>query len=816
VAIVTREQQQVATLRQQLWQAGFRPVPCLTGERIPIGRDWPERARQDPPECLKFDPVPHALNTGILADALRLIDLDVDDAGLAETVADLVFQMLGEAPTRFRRNSPRRCIAYRAARGEPPKRSITGPHGKVEILGRGQQALAFGRHPSGAELEWTEAPGAIGVSDLPAVREDQISALLAALAPLIGASPPKTSDSEDGEHIPGEPQADIERIAEAMAQIPNDQAPDWEWWNKFGMALWAATAGSAEGRQLWHEWSAKNASYNQAEAERRWAHFFRSPPTELGAGTIFRAAQEAEQARMDGWFDRGPSAKQQPENDPWAQTTQARPEPPDLSVIHINRRPPSAFPLDAFSERWAAWITTTAAAACCPVDYVAAPLLATASALIGNARWAEGTPGWSEPPVLWTASVGDSGDGKSPGGDVILGRVVPEIERRMVGDFPERHRDWLTNAEIAKAKEAAWSAAVAAAQKKGGTPPLRPSDLDPGPEPQMPRLRQSDVTIEKVAQLLAQSAPKGLLCTRDELAGFLLGMNTYHDAARAFWLEAYGGRPYRVERIRLAEPLLIPHNTCAWYGTIQPERLAELLATPDDGLLSRFIMFWPDPVPFRQPSQASDVSFAVNSLDRLRALEMYPSDGRLHPIQMPLVRPAWPRLIEFANAMQSEKEMTTGLLKSAYGKARGLALRLSLIFELLRWAGEEPDIANPGPPGVISASAFADACRLVAGYILPMAARVYGDAATAIPERNAAMLARWIIRVSPRPSEVHVRTMQRKVRLAGLSTADDIHAACQVLTEAGWLLPGTRSGGKARLRTAYPINPVLWETWDAR
>src|SRR5690242_2456950 len=79
---MTPEQQQVAELRRRLWHNGFLPVPCLTNDKVPLGRDWPERARQNPPECLRYGPVPHALNTGVLSDGLRLIDEDIDDAGL--------------------------------------------------------------------------------------------------------------------------------------------------------------------------------------------------------------------------------------------------------------------------------------------------------------------------------------------------------------------------------------------------------------------------------------------------------------------------------------------------------------------------------------------------------------------------------------------------------------------------------------------------------------------------------------------------------------------------------------------------------------
>jgi Protein of unknown function (DUF3987) len=69
-----------------------------------------------------------------------------------------------------------------------------------------------------------------------------------------------------------------------------------------------------------------------------------------------------------------------------------------------------------------------AAAAACPLDYVAAPLLAAASTLIGHARWVRGGETWTEPPHLWCGSVGDSGDGKSPGADVIHRDVLPELD----------------------------------------------------------------------------------------------------------------------------------------------------------------------------------------------------------------------------------------------------------------------------------------------------------------------------------------------------------------------------------------------------
>jgi hypothetical protein len=68
-----------------------------------------------------------------------------------------------------------------------------------------------------------------------------------------------------------------------------------------------------------------------------------------------------------------------------------------------------------------------------------------------------------------------------------------------------------------------------------------------------------------------------------ELAGFLLGMLAYSGAARPFWLEACGGRSYRVERQKHPDPIVVNHLVVSWFGTIQPDRLTEVLEKADDG-----------------------------------------------------------------------------------------------------------------------------------------------------------------------------------------------------------------------------------------
>ena len=456
-----------------------------------------------------------------------------------------------------------------------------------------------------------------------------------------------------------------------------------------------------------------------------------------------------------------------------------------------------------FGENWGGWIEDAAEAAACPPDYVAAPLLASSSALIGNARWPQATPGWSEPPHLWTAAVGDSGNGKSPGAHCLLLEVLPEIERRMQADFPDRLQAWRIGAELSKAAREAWQQEVRAAQKQGKAPPEPP--LEPGLEPQAPRLRQNDVTIERVATLLATAAPKGLLIVRDELAGWIAGMCAYNDGGRAFWVESFGGGPYRVERQKHPEPIVIPRFAVSVYGGVQPDKLAPLMREADDGLLARFLWAWPDPTPFRLSRRAPNSAWAIDAFDRLRWLEMQGGDPP-QPIMVPLVPEALALLEEFAQGVQARQAGAGGLMRSALGKVRGLALRLSLVLEFLWWCGR--DGMAPAPTQ-ISARAFVAAAHLLDDYFIPSAERVYGDAAASASERNAATLAKWII--AERPSEVYVRHMQRKVRLPGLTSADAIKGAADALVEADWLIEPQRGGQARRARVAYGINPRVWE-----
>jgi hypothetical protein len=106
----------------------------------------------------------------------------------------------------------------------------------------------------------------------------------------------------------GEAQATIEKLTAAMKLIPNSPGTVWEiisytdgevktydrWfgWNRIMMALYRATGGSAAGYDLALKWSARNTiKFRKSDVHDTWyRRFVSSPPTKLGARTLFTLA----------------------------------------------------------------------------------------------------------------------------------------------------------------------------------------------------------------------------------------------------------------------------------------------------------------------------------------------------------------------------------------------------------------------------------------------------------------------------------------------------------------------------------------------
>lgn len=467
--------------------------------------------------------------------------------------------------------------------------------------------------------------------------------------------------------------------------------------------------------------------------------------------------------------------------------------------------PAPALPLnDVLGPRLARWITTAAEAKGAPADYVFAGLLAVAGATIGNTRWVSPWRGWSEPPVIWSMCVGLPSAGKSPAIDAVL-TPLRKAERPLREKAEAERAAWAEKAEIAKLTEATWKETAKVALKAGETPPDRPKGCDAGPPPHIPRLVVNDGTIERLGALLA-SQPRGTLQMRDELAGWLEGMQRYAGGGtdRPFWLEAYGGRGFTVERIG-REPLTIDWLSMGVLGGIQPDRLKSLLfKSDDDGLLARFLPIWPDPAPIKRPEVWADETLIDTALARLLALDMMTDEtGTLRPWFLSFTDDARDMLDAFRAAVRIWETGAEGLLLSFIGKLPGLAARLSLVLAYLDYAGEGAD-----EPHEIGAVHFGRAAHLVESYILPMAQRAYAEAAVPRAERAARRLTAII-----REQGWQRFTSRDVLRLdrAGLGTAKELDPALAVLVEGDCIralepTPNPQGGRPQRL---FTVNPAL-------
>lgn len=494
--------------------------------------------------------------------------------------------------------------------------------------------------------------------------------------------------------------------------------------------------------------------------------------------------------------------------------TYARAEPftpdwpaPAPRLLRDEVPPAPSLPLaEVFGPIWGNWIAKAAEAKSAPPDYVMAGLLAVAGAALGNTRWVRPWEGWAEPPILWTMAIGAPSSNKSPGLDAVLG-PLKDLERATWLNMEGEQAAWREASDIAKLAEGGRKEAAKAALKEGTEPPARPESADPGPEPFAPRLSIADGTVERLAVILSRQ-PRGTLLARDELAGWLHGKTRYAGGGsdRPFWLEAYGGRAYTVERMG-REPVHIDRLAIGVTGGIQPDRLKSLLiGSDDDGLLARFLPIWPNPVTLRRPRAASGTNILTPALMRLHGLHMITDErGMTRPWLVPLSEPAKDLLDAFRQAVRDWERGAEGLLLSFIGKMPGFVLRLSLVLTYLDWA-----VGGDSEPLEITEADLGRAAHLLEAYLLPMARRAYADAALSKAERGARRL---IVAIRAQNWPRFTSREALRLDLPGLGTAAKLNPALALLEEGDAiraldLAPGPQGGRPSR---AFAVNPALHE-----
>lgn len=478
-----------------------------------------------------------------------------------------------------------------------------------------------------------------------------------------------------------------------------------------------------------------------------------------------------------------------------------------MSLIKPERPPAPVLSEDDFDRvygPWASWIKDAADVKNAPVDYVGGALLAAASAVLGNSRWPQPWAGWKEPPVLWVMCVGDPSSGKSPALDAVLD-PIKEIERSLANEYKARRSEWEDKAEIANLQHAQWKKDAKRAVSEGEEAAVKPQAAAVGAPPVRERISISDITTEKAAELLA-SGKRALLLYRDELSGWLGSMDRYSNGGdRPFWLEAYGGRAFTVDRKNNPEPVIIEHLSIAVFGCIQPDKLASLIVkTDDDGLLARFLVVFPDPAPLTRQKAVLDDDIMKRALTRLRELSGNKNENDTQePHIVPFSPSAADVLHEFRIRCRKWESEVHGVSKSHIGKLPGMAVRVACVLAHLDWAASESTEA----PDRIEANHIERACHLVGEHLRLHAFRAYGNADAPEELKQARRLGKLLQRVRPR--QVTTREIQRR-GMSGLQTSKDITAAMRVLEEADWVREKHEgTDGPGRPRTIYVVNPKV-------
>ena len=124
---------------------------------------------------------------GLRCGSLVAIDIDVLDADLSHQLYELAVERLGPTLMRVGR-WPKRLLLYRTE--QPFAKIVVGAEGrKLEVLARGQQFVAFGRHPdTGRDYGWPlgETPLEVALDSLPTTDETSCRALCNEAGSLLG------------------------------------------------------------------------------------------------------------------------------------------------------------------------------------------------------------------------------------------------------------------------------------------------------------------------------------------------------------------------------------------------------------------------------------------------------------------------------------------------------------------------------------------------------------------------------------------------------------------------------------------------------
>ncbi len=446
------------------------------------------------------------------------------------------------------------------------------------------------------------------------------------------------------------------------------------------------------------------------------------------------------------------------------------------------------FPVNVLPEPIRGLVEAGASAIGCDPAYIALPALAVAAGAIGHTARVRLKRSWSEPAILWTCAVGESGELKTQGYKLAV-KPLLDLQAQRFKEHAEAEKRYQADLLRYEVDRAAY-----VKDRSTGEPPEKPEP------PGAVRHVVSDTTIEALAPILLAN-PRGVLLARDELAAWIGGFDRYANGkaggdAQA-WINMHQAGAVVVDR-RTSGTIYVPHATVSVTGTIQPGVLRRVMTNEhhESGLLARLLLampprrqrMWTDAdIPRRTEDGYADLVVRLCGLaaDRDPAGDPVPRLIGLTPEG----KDAW---VAFYNEHAREQAELVGDLAAAWSKLEGYAARLALVLHVVRTVTGD---AAADAVDVQSVEAGITLSKWFAGEVV----RVYGVLQETQEDRDKRLVVELIQRLG---GSVTPRDLQRHSRM--FPTADDAAGFLNLLSEAGlgaWETPPPgETGGRPTQR----------------
>jgi len=260
-------------------------VPVVRGEKRPALSDWTNYS-YTPESLVKYAECGIGILTGQVRDGCYPIvgvDVDITDERIAEMMMDTISERFGEGLLRIGK-APKMLVIYRAsAPGIPKIVSKQYDHGRIEILGSGQQFVSYGIHPDTKEpYTW---PGLIGdpmlteAIHLPVLSEAELVGIVQVYEEMMSLAGYEEitpgmhhAAPDDDPFLTDQKPVGIE-LAELVKHMGYVDADNRDIWLKAGMAMHHEFSGSPEALTAWDDWSMQSEKYKSAECEKFWGAF---------------------------------------------------------------------------------------------------------------------------------------------------------------------------------------------------------------------------------------------------------------------------------------------------------------------------------------------------------------------------------------------------------------------------------------------------------------------------------------------------------------------------------------------------------------